>query len=178
MKSTTPTNRLVKRIYDHFCSGLEGGTAAYCQVRATLIRLGLPRRGRLIASGKKVVEWLIANLPKCEKGNRDLIRSRNLEHNLWDGAFYDESNIFMENPHPHSGLQDLFKIAKGMRRHLKRVGTSVSGIDLEQCRKLKVVASQVAGNRLYMQAMCCVGNGVFVMWEWADAMLPRSLEDM
>ncbi|RUP46129.1 hypothetical protein BC936DRAFT_147329 [Jimgerdemannia flammicorona] len=107
-------------------------------------------------------------------------------------VFCDESTIFMEKP--HTGLvevsggtegcsvtklkEDLLKLAKEMRRHLKRVAITVSGDDLDQCRKLKVVGSQCVGNHLYMQAMCCVGNGVFVMWEWNDDILPRTLIDM
>lgn len=29
-----------------------------------------------------------------------------------------------------------------------------------------------------MQAMCCVGKNIFVLWEWYDTILPRCLEDM
>lgn len=29
-----------------------------------------------------------------------------------------------------------------------------------------------------MEAMCCVGNGIFVMWEWNDGVLPRTPTDM
>lgn len=41
--------------------------------------------------------------------------------------------------------EDLLKLAKGMRKHLKRVAITVSGDNLDQCRKLKVVGSQCVG---------------------------------
>ncbi|RUP37417.1 hypothetical protein BC936DRAFT_138444 [Jimgerdemannia flammicorona] len=188
LKSTTATERLVKRLYDHFCSGLEG--------RGELSR-PMDERQLTVKYLQPLFDWIfqdVADLESfwCEKGNCDLIKSRNLEHNLWDGVFSDQSSVFIESP--HSGLvevsggtqgcsesklrSDLSKIAKGMKNHLKRVAMTVSGVDLQQCRKLKVVASHVIGCHLFMQAMCCVGKGVFVMWEWADDILPRSLEDM
>ncbi|RUP49290.1 hypothetical protein BC936DRAFT_142870 [Jimgerdemannia flammicorona] len=188
LEPTTTTDILIRRIYDHFCCGLEGRgelskSMEECQLTVKYIQ--------------PLFDWAFQDISDfdsfwCEKGNRDLIKSRDIDHNLWDGVFCDESTIFIEKP--HTGLvevsggtegcsvtklkEDLLKLAKGMRKHLKRAAITVSGDDLDQCRKLKVVGSQCVGNHLYMQAMCCVGNGVFVMWEWNDNILPRTLIDM
>ncbi|RUS26444.1 hypothetical protein BC938DRAFT_470761 [Jimgerdemannia flammicorona] len=188
LELTTTTDILIRRIYDHFCCGLEG--------RGELSK-SMEERQLTVKYIQPLFDWAFQDISDfdsfwCEKGNRDLIKSRDIDHNLWDGVFCDESTIFMEKP--HTGLvevsggtegcsvtklkEDLLKLAKGMRRHLKRVAITVSGDDLGQCCKLKVVGSQCVGNRLYMQAMCCVGNRVFVMWEWNDAILPRTLIDM
>ncbi|RUS25127.1 hypothetical protein BC938DRAFT_472592 [Jimgerdemannia flammicorona] len=128
----------------------------------------------------------------CEKGNNDLIKSHTNEHNLWDGAFCDKTPEYSESP--HVGLvevsggtdgcskakltSDLLKVAKGMQQQLKRVAMSVQGFDLNRCRRLKVVGAQIVSNHVYMQAMCCLDKNAFVMWEWADTILPRSMNDI
>jgi len=106
---------------------------------------------------------------RCEKGDVDVVKSREKEHNLWDGVFCDVE----ETKKPHMLLVevsggtdgvskkkaegDLLKLANGMRRHLIRVGCCIRGIDITRCRELRVAGVHIIG-RLYkvksLQNMC------------------------
>ncbi|CAG8518969.1 5757_t:CDS:2 [Paraglomus occultum] len=185
----TPTSeqcRAVRVLQDLFVTGLEGKADLLLPMpeRTWTVKYIAPLFERCLGDAHHLASFW------CEKGDVDVVKSREKEHNLWDGVFCDVEE--MKKPHmllievsggtdgvsKKKAEGDLLKLANGMKRHLIRVGCCIRGIDITRCRELRVAGVHIIANVVYFQAMMMIGKGVFIMWEWSSKKIPRSIQDM
>ncbi|RUS28765.1 hypothetical protein BC938DRAFT_481473 [Jimgerdemannia flammicorona] len=183
---STTVERTTLRLHELFLTGLEGNeelTKAMNE-RTFTAKYIVPLNNWPFQDQKSIMSFW------CEKGNEELVRSKDIEHNLWDGALFDTD--FESKPHvilhevsgrtdgcSASKLKsDLLKLAKGMKQHLQKLGRSVNGTNMDDARRIRVGGIQYVGNYAFSQAMCALAPDIYIMWEWGANILPRSLQQM
>ncbi|RUO95728.1 hypothetical protein BC936DRAFT_143352, partial [Jimgerdemannia flammicorona] len=170
---STTVERTTLRLHELFLTGLEGNEALTKAMneRTFTAKYIVPLNDWPFQDRKSIVSFW------CEKGNEELVRSKDIEHNLWDGALLDTD--FESKPHvilhevsggtdgcSASKLKsDLLKLAKGMKQHLQKLGRSVNGTNMDDARRIRVGGVQYVGNYAFSQAMCALAPDIYVMWE-------------